>query len=851
MSNFLNNAKRRYPFMALFGGLMCAVPSAFASEAPRFSLDILPILSANCFECHGPDAHARQADLRLDTRDGALRAENPIIKPGDRQASELIRRLTTADPDERMPPAKTGKALTQAEVEALGAWIDAGAEWGKHWAFEPPVRPEVAAIEFDGFPIRNPIDAIVLAQLRSVGLAPSPEAARETLLRRVSLDLTGLPPTLEEADAFLADTSADAYEKVVDRLLASSRFGERMAWEWLEAARYADTNGYQGDPTRSMYFWRDWVIDAWNSNMPFDRFTIEQIAGDLLPQPEQSQLIATGFHRNHMINGEGGRIAEESRVDYVQDRVETTGTVWLGLTFNCCRCHDHKFDPLTQREYYSLSAYFNSIDETGANDAGGLAHPLLTIATPEESRALELARNHEQETLAALEAIENELRQGMTEWEANLAAPKPDSIAPILEKPSSERSDEERQRLFEFRRDQDAKYQEAKAKRDAAQQERERLAGALPRTMVMRERAEPRETFILTRGLYDKPGEKVSAGVPAALHPLPPQSPANRLALARWLVAPENPLTPRVIVNRFWQTFFGRGLVTTSEDFGTRGDRPRQAELLDWLASEFVSPTFEQPTDVSPNSSNGWNSKRLIRLIVTSSTYRQSSRTPRQMANHDPSDLLLARGPRFRMPSWMIRDQALAIGGLLVEKKGGPPVKGYQPPGVWEDATFGQITYEQDHGEALYRRSLYQFWRRIVGPTVFFDVASRQTCQVKSSRTNTPLHALTTLNDVTYVEAARALAQRVLLEAASSPEARIERAYRLSLARQPNEQETKIMTELLAKLRQRLERDPEAAKRLLSVGESKRDESLDPIEHATYAAMAGVVLNLDETLTKE
>ena len=730
--------------------------------------------------------------MRLDLRESALRSEKPVIVPGQSSRSELWRRVSSTDPDVVMPPPATGRNLTNQQKELLRRWIDGGAAWKQHWAFRAPLRPELPHVEQSNWP-QTTIDAFVLARLAAERLGPSPSATRETLIRRLSLDLTGLPPTPEEAAEFAADSAPDACERLADRLLASPRFGERMVWEWLDAARYADTNGYQGDPTRTLWPWRDWAIAALNGNQPFDQFTIEQLAGDLLPQPTQAQRIATGFHRNHMINGEGGRIAEESRVDYVQDRVETTGTVWMGLTFNCCRCHDHKFDPIAQREYYQLSAYFNSIDETGAG-----FNPVVTIATADDERRLA------------------ELRS--TEREAS------DRVHELEEKPTAEA-------------DQVESLKAAKAKQDAAKKQRENFERGLLKTMVMSERSTPRETFVLVRGAYDKYADKVSHGVPAALPPLAPDAAPNRLALARWLVAPEHPLTARVTVNRYWQTLFGTGLVKTAEDFGSQGEPPSHPELLDWLACEFRD--------------GGWDVKSLLRSIVTSSTYRQASRLTPALVERDPDNRLLARGPRYRLPSWMIRDQALAVAGLLVERSGGAPVKGYQPAGIWEEATFGKIKYAQDHGEALYRRSLYQFWRRIVGPTALFDVAARQVCQVRVPRTNTPLQALVTLNDVTYVEGARGLAQRVLQLPASSDQERVAAAFRLCTLRSPTPTELNVLANRLAALRSAYAHDPQAASELIAVGESKPDATIAPAELAAYTGLATLLLNLDETISKE
>jgi mono/diheme cytochrome c family protein len=712
----------------------------FAADPVDFGREILPILSDNCFQCHGPDAKARKAELRLDTEAGALRKADPVMIPGKSGESEVIRRLLSTEKSKRMPPPKTGRTLTARQITVLRQWIDEGAKWGKHWAFEKPRRPALPVVRDTQWP-RNPLDHFILARLKQEGLNPSPEASRATLIRRVTLDLTGLPPTPQQVDAVLADDSPDWYEKLVDRLMASPHYGERMVWEWLDAARYADSNGYQGDGERTMWPWRDWAVDAINRNLPFDEFTIWQLAGDLLPNATFQQKLATAFCRNHMINGEGGRIPEENRVDYVMDMAETTGTVWLGLTFNCCRCHDHKFDALTQRDYYSLFAFFN---QTPVNGGGG-----------------------DPATKPVLEVI-----------------PKLLTLKPV-------------------------------------------------RVMVMEDMAKPRETFILSRGNYEKPGEKVTAAIPAAL---PAAKASNRLDLARWLVTTDNPLTARVTVNRAWMQFFGTGLVKTPEDFGVQGEKPSHPDLLDWLACEFRS---------------NWDVKALHRLIVTSATYRQSSKVTPALHERDPQNRLLASGPRFRLPSWMIRDQALAASGLLARQIGGPPVNPYQPPGVWEEATFGGKRYQQDHGDALHRRSVYTFWRRIIGPTPFFDTAPRQTCVVKPTRTNSPLHALTTLNDVTYVEAARALAERVLTAVGPEPEPRLDLAFRLVLARQPNSEEKSVLLAALARLRREFADDPTAAKKLLAVGESKRNDKLDVIEHAAWTALATALLNLDETLTRE
>ena len=1022
-----------------------ALALASAAGAPvDFSREIQPILSENCYHCHGPDAKAREAKLRLDTKEGAYRTLEGVtaIKPGESASSEVIIRVLSGDKDEVMPPPKSNRKLSAQDKELLKRWVDEGAPWGEHWAFVAPKKAAVPTIAnwekrdpalgakraaeqaaLQSWP-KNPLDYFVLDRLLLEGLTPSPEATPEELCRRLHLDLTGLPPTPDEVDAFRASANRkpqSAIDSLVDRLLASPRYGERMVWEWLDAARYADTNGYQGDPTRAMWYWRDWAIKALNENLPFDQFTVEQLAGDLLPHPTNDQLVATGFHRNHMINGEGGRLPEESRVDYVMDRVETTGTVWMGLTLNCCRCHDHKFDPIKQREYYQLSAYFNSIEETGGNDDRGYAKPVLSVASPAEEQKLEAIRAKEKAANRARDALSKKLiaeqplweqlvaagtaNQASVEWQTlppeevssengatltklpdhsalasglnpdtddfvltaitqmqgvtavkleilpddslaekgpgrapngswvlsefkmlgdgkpvELAAissdfdqlgwpladaldGKPDTgwgtwprvgqpheaifevrtefgyrpdrllsfrlqfrskypqhaigrfrisvtnlpvalLRPIASEvkaalaiDAAQRNDAQQKAIVDFYLASEPRLIAAKKQADAAKNAREKAEREAPRTMVMRERPEPRETFILVKGAYDKFAEKVEHGTPAALPALPPEAPHNRLALARWLVSPEHPLTARVTVNRYWQMFFGRGLVKTTEDFGAQGEKPTHPELLDWLARDFIE--------------SGWDVKRLHRLIVTSATYRQSSRVPPGMAERDPDNKLLARGARFRLPSWMLRDQALAVSGLLVEKTGGPPVKVYQPANIWEDATFGQIKFTQDHGEALYRRSLYIFWRRIVAPTLFFDTANRQQCAVKTGRTNTPLHALVTLNDITYVEAARALAERILKEGGASDDARLAYGFRLCTARVPSAKETAFLGASLARFRAQYHADEAGAKMLIATGESKPDARLAPPELAAHTSLALLLLNLDETLTKE
>ena len=791
--------------LTLMAGMLLVAGNrvGYSRDKVNFSRQIRPILSENCFYCHGPDANERQADLRLDDETSAHAA----LKIGSASESELFRRITSPDPDELMPPPDSQRKLTQRQRELIRQWINEGAEWGEHWAFTPLTGPQLPDVTVEANRLRQSgdaygdwsrqaIDRLVLDKLKQKGITPSPRASRSTLIRRVSLDLLGLPPTPEEIAAFVNDPADDAYEKMVDRLLDSPHYGERMAWDWLDAARYADTNGYQGDRERTMWPWRDWVMQSFNENMPFDQFTVWQLGGDLLKDATDEQKLATAFCRNHMINGEGGRIPEENRVDYVMDMAETTGTVWLGLTFNCCRCHDHKFDPLTQKDYYSLFAFFN---QTPVSGGGGdpQTKPNLPIYTEKQRREIgELAM----------------LRASLNEQLKNL--------------PDEEKADD----------DQKKQRAEIQKQLEANQNRNKSIVNSVPKVMIMADQEKPRDSFRLDRGLYNKPLDKVTAAVPVSLPGLPEDEPSNRLGLARWLVSDENPLTARVTVNRFWQQVFGIGLVKTAEDFGSQSEIPVHAELLEWLAHDFRS--------------HGWDVKRLMRQIVLSETYCQVSDMTANEYEADPDNRLLARASRFRMPAWMIRDAALSASGLLVARTGGPPVNGYQPAGVWEEATFGKKKYVQEHGESLYRRSLYTFWRRIIAPTMFFDNASRQTCTVTPFRTNTPLHALQTLNSVTYVEASRVLAERALMREGGSDASHIGWIVQRVLGREASPQELAILERGLKRSRDQYGESRTEAERLLKLGESSRDESLDVVEHASWTALCLAVFNLDEALTR-
>lgn len=1040
-----------------------------ASDVVRFNRDVRPILSDHCFQCHGPDGKNRKADLRFDQDDTLTTgsAGEALVLPGKPEESELFRRIISRDEEEVMPPPSHGEGLTNEEISMMRKWIEQGAVWQKHWSLIPPQRPESPAVKSENWP-RNQIDHFVLARLEANGLAPALEADKGTLLRRVSLDLTGLPPTPDEVLAFEQDDHDGAYERAVDRLLDSTRYGERMAIRWLDGARYADTHGYQTDGPRDMFRWRDWVIDAYNSNMPFDQFTKEQLAGDLLPHASRSQLIATGFNRNHRANSEGGILDEEYLAEYAADRVETTCTVWLGITMMCGRCHDHKYDPFTQKDYYQLFAFFNSVPERGKVFKIGNTPPLVRAPTQEqEKRLASLERGIDTET-AFLEARRPDWKAALQKWTEDLASETeldwqpsdslnfvatfdkpvenlvpppnhakplfddplkgvmsvvrettplesegivgkgvtldgngaislgdvgnfdflsrfsysfwvkfpedaqgvilarmkdddalsgmsfvlgtdhrlqlnfvsrwlddalrletseplpanewlhlvvtydasraasgvqcflggnplpmktlldellqtfktnepvrlglahstippfkgeideiraydkvlsdseieilgtPQSISAIARIPSNSRSAGESKKLeewyLEHQADDDLR-KSWKSLRDLGK-ERDLLFAAVPTVMTMQEKPEPTETFILVRGQYDNPGAKVERGVPSELPPLKAERiTPNRLDLANWIVDPLNPLTSRVAVNRFWQMYFGQGIVKTVDDFGSQGEWPTHPELLDWLAAEFVE--------------SGWNVKHMQRLIVTSSTYRQSSSETLEGYRRDPENRLLARGPRVRLPAEMIRDRALAASGLLVEQVGGASVRPYQPPGLWKELN-GLFDYQADEGEKLYRRSLYTYWKRTSPPPFMmtFDTAGRETCFVRESRTNTPIQALNLLNDMTFIEAARHLAEGVLRDRQDDPD-RVALAFQRAISRSPRPKELQMMLDNVSAQREYFQSNPQAALELLKVGASPYDKNLPAVESASYTMLANLLFNLDEFVTRQ
>ncbi len=1157
-------------------------------ETVQFNRDIRPILSENCFKCHGFDVKRREANLRLDNAAGATAdlGGYAAIVPGAPEASEAFLRAAQVEPENRMPPPDSGKQLTFRQIAILKRWIAQGGEYQPHWAFVPPKKAAPPAVADAAWP-KNDIDRFVLARLERAGLKPAPEADRTMLVRRVALDLTGLPPTPEEVDAYANDAAPDAYEKMVDRYLASPRYGEKMALPWLDAARYADTHGYHIDSHRDMWIWRDWLIDAFNRNLPYDRFVVDQIAGDLVPDATRDQLVASGFNRNHMINFEGGAIEEEYHVEYVVDRVKTTSTVFLGLTMGCAQCHDHKYDPITQRDYYRFYAFFNSIDDNGLDGRSGNAVPILRVPLTDQEAKLKDIRAKIEAAEARLNGPDPELDGGQASWEEDLAgklpawtvldparvesaggatlAKQPDGsilasgpnpgmdlyefeavtdrtgiravrlealtdasfankstgrspngnfalsefeaevapasepetwrnvrftaayadyaqlkfpatkaidgnaatawavdghvkaenrtalfltgepvgfpggtrirvrmrfrsefpqhaigrfrlavtadtglmkasvpstlgtwqlagpflakdgkpyptdfgpeagpvdlkavyewdgkkigwkarpefedgdghllegeyaatyayrtvtapsprkmtisvgsddaikvwangkvvldrdlqrafagdqdqatfdlpegrsdilmkivnytggyafsfraaredgggvapeIAEVLGVPVEARTDAQKRRMRDaYRRDHWPEWTKLEKELAGLRGQETEVEKLVPTTMVMKDRAMPRETRILMRGQYDKPGEKVEPGTPESLPPMPKDAPANRLGLARWIADPAHPLTARVAVNRLWEEIFGAGIVRTVEDFGAQGESPTHPELLDWLAVEFVE--------------RGWDVKGILKTILTSATYRQSPATTPEKLEKDPENRLLSRGARYRLPAELLRDGALAASGLLVGTIGGPSVKPYQPAEIWkpvafdpEEKQFTAQVFRQDTGEKLYRRSLYTFVKRSCPPTNMqaLDAPNREVCIVRRSRTNTPLQALTLLNDPTFVEASRALAQRMILEGGETPEGRIARGFRLAVARAPSAEETKVLLGIVAPQLEIYRKDPEKAKQFLAVGEFKPDAKLDPAELAAWSVAGSVILNLDETVTRE
>jgi hypothetical protein len=1014
--------------MSFFAGTW---PRQAAGEeaAISYNRDVRPILSDTCFACHGPDAKARQGELRLDVAEEALDPDRAVIVPGQPDESELLRRILSGDESEVMPPPEAKKRLTDAQKETLRKWIEQGAKYQKHWSFEPITRPEPPAI----LGAAHPVDAFLMNRIQQAGLAPQPEADQETLIRRVAFALTGLPPTVKEVDEFLADSSPNAYERMVDYYLASPRFGEEMARHWLDIARYADTHGLHLDNERQMWAYRDWVVKAFNENLPFDQFTVWQVAGDMLPNPTTDQLVATGFNRCNVTTSEGGSIAEEFVYRYAVERTTAVAQAWLGLTAGCAVCHDHKYDPLTQKEFYSLYAFFNNAADPAMDGNINTTTPFLKLPTPAQKATAEAAGKVEQEARAWLDvaasqvsyndpaeakaparkavrevlfddafplgstsrsssrnavawvtepefgaasgqrvirqafassyndSVEFKLRPivvpheavlefslrvdpletpnsvkltlaggatigwtktenglvrdgkpaelltlgawtrvavpaaelglkpgerlvsvtlsqegGIAYWDAMTLSGQSDPASDPLESFAAWRkmigsapppdtpgelhglfrdaaknplTDEETAKLRQFyltvvARPASEALASARSAWVAARSAKIVAEESAPGTFIYRDANTPRESFVMLRGQYDKPGEKVEAAVPAVFPQIAEKSPdarLTRLDLANWLVAPENPLTARVTVNHFWQQFFGTGLVKTSYDFGAQGEPPSHPDLLDWLASDFRD--------------SGWNVKRLVKQLVMTDAFRRSSALTPEVKAADPANRLYARGPRFRLDAEQVRDNVLYVSGLMNPHMGGRGVKPYQPPNIWEPVGYSDSNtrfYLQDHGEDLYRRSLYVFLKRTAPPPFMsnFDGPNReQVCTVRE-RSNTPLQALQLMNDVQHFEAARALAERVLAEVSGSDEERIAHVYRTVLSRRPDAEELKLVTAALQKQRELYQADPAAASQSIQVGESKPKGIAPAEETAAWTMIANLVLNLDETICR-
>ena len=945
--------------------LLLILPVLAQAEPLNFNRDVRPILSENCFYCHGVDGNKREADLRLDVREDALASD--AFVPGDLNASELFYRIHSGDKDEVMPPPESKRVLSARQKKILEQWIKEGAKYDKHWAFVAPKKKSPPKVQKPNW-VRNPIDSFVLTKMEENKISPNPEADKPNLIKRLYADLTGLPPTPEEVNAFVYDHSADAYEKVVDHLLASPHYGERMALEWLDAARYADSNGFQQDGDTYQWIWRDWVVKALNQDMPFDQFTVWQLAGDLLPKATVNQKIASGFNRNHLNNGEGGAIAEEQRFVIIFDRIDVTSTTWMGLTMACAQCHDHKYDPITMQDYYGMMDAFNQVSESGRpgrqSSRVRVASPFIEIPTEEnkvkikefEGRIAQLRKQIESNDdkakkesslpqrngptqaqfvrvindtpkgflhLAEIQIFHNEkniARGGKAtqssdypngpaqnaidgnasgDFSHNSVTHTQEEAKPWLEIDLGSEKPIDRIQFFN-RTDHgvgnrlknfwvvayDAKKQPVWAKRgektptpkwesnlpssferftkednasivtflsqDNSKENKklqQRIKGIekqlkdykgdqVPKVMVMDDNKK-RETHILQRGEYLKKGDPVSFNTPSFLPKMSDGLPKNRLGLAKWLVSRENPLTSRVQVNRMWQRFFGTGLVKTSEDLGVQSEYPLHMDLLDWLAVEFQDL--------------GWSQKKMHRLIVTSSAYRQSSHMNQWHRENDPDNRLISRATRFRMPSMILRDWALANAGLLFSKVGGKPVYPYQPDKVWEALAITKernFDYPASTGDDLYRRSLYTFWRRTVGPVNMFDSSDRQACRVKPGKTSTPLHALTTLNDPTWIEASRFLAEKIMLEAKETSD-RLETAFRHVTAQTPSVAKLSVLERAYNEQLAIFKQNPQEADKLLAIGEKKRNPKLSALEHAALTQVCLGILNLDQSLTRE
>ena len=830
----------------------CCLSMGVASAAPvSFNRDIRPILSDNCFFCHGPDASHRQADLRLDVREDAVAAG--AIVPGKPAESTLVARINTTDVDELMPPPDSHKKLDAKQKEILTQWIAQGAEYQKHWAYEKPVKAEVPANT-------SGVDHLVRKRLADVGLAPSPEADRRTLIRRLSLDLLGLPPTPDEVAAFVGDTRADAYVLLVDRLLASPHYGEQMAIGWLDVVRFADTIGYHSDNARNVWPYRDWVIRSFNANQPFDQFTIHQVAGDLVPDANQETRVGSAFNRLLLSTEEGGAQAKDYEARMLTDRVRAIGAAWLGQTTGCAQCHDHKFDPITSRDFYTLGAFFADIQEPilGRREDG------MIVGTPEEHRRLAELDATLAEAKKKFDVIVPQLDAAQQQWEADIVAYKvtlpellPDlppeakasdaeknvakQVAASLAKEPAKRDNNDKNRLRDYFRAKVAKlFQPERDGLAKAEKERKEFYEPLAKCLVSVHSDKPRTVRLLPRGNWmDETGEAVKPAFPAYLpQPKIEGREPNRLDLAQWLVSRDNPLTARVVMNRLWKQFFGTGLSKVLDDVGAQGEPPVNPELLDWLACEFMD--------------SKWDMKHMVRTIVTSDAYKQTSVATPQLAAADPYNRELARQSTFRVDAECVRDAALSVSGLLVRTIGGPSVKPYQPEGYWENLNFPTRTYPNDTGEKQYRRGLYTWWQRsFLHPSMLaFDAPSREECCAERNRSNIPQQALVLLNDPSYVEAARSLAARILEECSGSPEERMAWAWGQVLQRLPRVEEMETVMPLLRQHIEQYKADPAAAESLLKTGLTAAPPDVDKSELAAWTHVSRVLLNLHETITR-
>jgi hypothetical protein len=833
--------------MAL-AGILWSPARAAAGETQKidFNRDIRPILAENCYQCHGPDQAKRKAHLRLDTRDGIFskgRNALPVI-PGNPEQSELFQRITAKDPSERMPEPRSGKTLSAGQIDAIKKWIEQGALWKGHWAYLKPARPPVPAIGLAGFVI-NPIDQLVLARLREANLQPSPEADRVTLIRRLYFDLLGLPPTKAEVDVFVSDQCPQAYERLVDSLLASPHYGERIAMQWLDLVRYGDSIGYHSDNPMNIWPYRDYVIHSFNSNKPFDQFTVEQLAGDLLPGSTVEQKVASGYNRLLMTTEEGGAQPKEYEAKYAADRVRNASTVWLGTTLGCCQCHDHKFDPFSTKDFYRFAAFFADVQEV----AVGKREPGLLLADQQQEADL----TQLQEQIAKLQARLDspvvdflaslvELEEGLLVafgWQAPSQAAALPSVRAILAISPANRTQKQRQQAAAHYRKSMAMFKPLQDELAGLEHRRDRLIKSIPKTLVSIS-TWPRTVRILPRGNWlDDSGEMVAPAIPASLGKLEGKKRPSRLDLAKWIVSRDNPLTARVYVNRLWKVSFGQGLTKTLDDVGSQGDWPIYPELLDWMAVEFMD--------------SGWDVKHMVKLLVMSGTYRQSSQSSALLKERDPYNRLFARQGRFRLDAEMVRDNALAVSGLLSRRIGGASVKPYQPPGYWQALNFPPREWHDGKGEDLYRRGLYTHWQRtFLHPSLLaFDAPTREECTVERPRSNIPQQALVLLNDPTYVEAARAFAERILREGGTGIAERLAWAFGCALSRAPRADEAKILSDIYAKHMQRYIHDRDDAGKLLHIGARPQSRDLGASELAAWTSVARVIFNLHEMITRE